>query len=497
MQKKAIIIRFLLVFGVLVLGNVLLTQIHLRADLTADKRYTLSSLSKEITKEVNAPITVRAYFSDDLPPEYLRVQRRFRQLLAEYEQNMGANLYYEFVNPNKADHIEEEAIQRGVKPTLVGKRKRDRLEQQKVYAGAMIQMGENSAVIPIIRPGDNMEYEITLAIKKLIDGKKPEIAFIRGIGSPAIYQMKQWVNDLNVRYEVSDININNIREIPKKYEAIVIAAPMDTMRNEHFDKLDKYLSEGGNAFIAAPAIYGDLMEMRIDHTPNRVRDWLSNYQIDLKPRAVVSERSGYITVQERVKGVPQNKEVDFPFFPIATDFPPHPINQSISSLFLPFAGEVGLGPKGRDYWKVEEVVRLSGKVNSIPVPIKFDPYYQWKSTDFRNHSFTMALALDGEKVKYGKLFVVNCAHFLVNDMGDRFQELNEDNIVLATNAVDWLTGQSDLSELRAKRPQKRPLASLDEQQKTLVKYGNVTGPILLLLFVGLWRFWVFLKKSKP
>jgi ABC-type uncharacterized transport system involved in gliding motility auxiliary subunit len=79
--------------------------------------------------------------------------------------------------------------------------------------------------------------------------------------------------------------------------------------------------------------------------------------------------------------------------------------------------------------------------------------------------------------------------FAVNGEGREAQQLQPDNVSLMTNAIDWLSDDTGLIELRTKGISSRPLdAQLEDGTKTLIKYVNFLLPIILIILFGIIRF---------
>ena len=66
----------LLIVGILIIFNLLSVQYYFRIDLTEDKQYTLSESTKNIMESLDEPITVKAYFSENLPPNIARTKKK-------------------------------------------------------------------------------------------------------------------------------------------------------------------------------------------------------------------------------------------------------------------------------------------------------------------------------------------------------------------------------------------------------------------------------------
>ena len=54
---------------VVVLANLVSTRLFFRLDLTAPHSYSLSASSKELVKNLEEPLSVKVFFSDNLPSE--------------------------------------------------------------------------------------------------------------------------------------------------------------------------------------------------------------------------------------------------------------------------------------------------------------------------------------------------------------------------------------------------------------------------------------------
>lgn len=164
-NKKEGLIQIGLIIGIAIVLCIFVNRLIWRADLTEDNRYTLSSASEQIAGQIEDPITVTAYFSEDLPPNLDLVKDEFRNFLDEFRAFSGGNLEYRFVNPNENDQTETEAQQAGIQPLLVNVRERDQVSQRRAYLGAVFQYGNQSEVLPVVRPNSSLEYEIALIVQ--------------------------------------------------------------------------------------------------------------------------------------------------------------------------------------------------------------------------------------------------------------------------------------------------------------------------------------------
>ncbi len=123
-KKTSLYSVFILVAGIVVLLNLLSDTFFLRLDFTADKRYTLSKATKDILKNLSRPVTVKAYFTRDLPPNIATTRRDFKDLLTEYSRISRGMVQFTFIDPNQSPESEQEAARSGVQPLIIDSREK-------------------------------------------------------------------------------------------------------------------------------------------------------------------------------------------------------------------------------------------------------------------------------------------------------------------------------------------------------------------------------------
>jgi ABC-type uncharacterized transport system involved in gliding motility auxiliary subunit len=114
MKLKNTAVTLPVIAAALIALNLISEKFFFRIDLTEDKQYTLSKATKDILKELDEKVTVKAYFSENLPPDFIRARKDFEDMLIEYNRLSGGKISYEFINPNKDVKLEEEALQAGI-----------------------------------------------------------------------------------------------------------------------------------------------------------------------------------------------------------------------------------------------------------------------------------------------------------------------------------------------------------------------------------------------
>ena len=121
-----------------------------------------------------------------------------------------------------------------------------------------------------------MEYSLTTALKKVSIADKPKLGFIQGYGEPTIQAMPQLMEQLSVLYEVEPFRIKDTASVPSYYKALVWVAPMDTVKQLEFAKIDQYLDQGGGLFLAHEHVQGDLQQGLLSKSGDiGIKSWLA------------------------------------------------------------------------------------------------------------------------------------------------------------------------------------------------------------------------------
>jgi gliding-associated putative ABC transporter substrate-binding component GldG len=496
LTRKKVQTSILLVLGIVLVINVIASRFFFRLDYTADQRYTLSKATKDILSQLSEPVTISAYFSEDLPPNIEQVRQDFRDMLVEYSSYSDGLIVYEFINPSESQESEMKAQQSGIQPIMINVRERDQMKQQRAYLGAIVQMGDTKEVIPFIQPGAAMEYSLSTSIKKLAVKDKPTIALLQGHGEASLSSISQLYNQLSILYSIEQVTFSDTAGVPLQYKTLVVIAPTDTVPPLHFKYLDEFLNRGGRLLVAINTVGGDLSTGMGNKTFTGFETWLKQRGIEVEENFVIDASCTNVMVRQQQGNFMMNTPVQFPYLPVITNFTEHPITDGLESVIMIFASPIRISSTDTSVVMIP-LVATSEKSGVQNVPIQFDVMKQWTLADFPLSSLPVALLVEGKVPGTSgyKMVVFSDGDFAVNGEGQNAQQLSEDNVSLMSNAIDWLSDDTGLIELRTKGVSARPIdTSLEDTTKTLLKYLNFLLPIFLIIIYGVFRFQIKRKK---
>jgi len=229
-----------------------------RLDLTQGRVFTLTSGSKAIAKAIEEPVTLTFYYSAKVSQGQPQVQtyaRRVRELLEEYARASGGKIRLNVVDPEPNSELEDEAEAAGVQGIPIA-------QGRNLYLGLV---GTNSVetreVIPFLDPQKErfLEYDISRLLYSLNNPKKKVVGLISALQLSGGFtmdprtrqprQMPAWQIAEQIRgtFELRPLN-GPQKEIPADVDVLMIAHPKG-LTDETLFAIDQYVLKGGRAIV--------------------------------------------------------------------------------------------------------------------------------------------------------------------------------------------------------------------------------------------------------
>ena len=175
MQNRSKYYKFSIYLVVIVLVNMAGATLFFRTDLTREGIYSLSPESKNVVSTLTEPLTIKAFFTKNLPAPYNSSEQYLRDLLEEYAIQGNKNFNYTIyeVSPQDTDTAGKDSKERklaesyGIMPIQIQDVEKDEVKFKQAYMGLVILHGDMVEKIPTISSTDQLEYDLTTAILKL------------------------------------------------------------------------------------------------------------------------------------------------------------------------------------------------------------------------------------------------------------------------------------------------------------------------------------------
>ncbi len=167
--------KFLIYAVIVVLINIVGITLFVRKDLTENKIYSLSDVSKEVVSTLTEPLTIKVFFTKNLPAPHNNTERYLRDLLTEYALHANKFFNYQFydVSPEteglgpSAKENQELANSYGIYPIQIQALEEDEVKFKVAYMGLVIIHGDIVEKIPTMTTIEGLEYDLTTAIQKV------------------------------------------------------------------------------------------------------------------------------------------------------------------------------------------------------------------------------------------------------------------------------------------------------------------------------------------
>ena len=479
-----------LVLAVLAVGavNFISRDLFFRLDFTENGIYSLSESSKKVVEKIEDRLTLKVYFSNDLPGEYGNNKRYLQDILEEYEAYANGNIHFEFYPPEGDEALASEARRYGIQPVQLQVIQNDKLEVKRVFMGIVFLYGDKRETIPIIQTTTGLEYEITTQIKKLVDAERQTLAVAKFSGQVA--ELSNVTEVLRQTYNVRDITLD--RAVPPSISLLIVPGVQDSVDEEQLGHLRSYVARGGNLFLGQSRIKADLRTQTGSPIQSNIFGFIEDLGMKLEENLVLDELCGNVTVMQTRGIFRLNTQLPYPFFPVVRQFGDHVTVNGLEQVQVLYASEITY-PEAADSAQAEGAAAVIPLMKTSNRSGEMTGFYNLRPTD---NPFFGSLNQPGKTVgalatvrsdtaaSVSQVLLVGDSEFLTDSGGGTIPE----NFIFVANAVDYLMGDSDLVALRSREVTARPLMVLSDAVRSKLKWANIVLPTILIIGYGLLRW---------
>ena len=545
--------NLLLLFGVLLLVNILAAFVHRRFDLTVDHRYTLSAAAKNIINKVEEPVMITVFLDGKFPPEFRRLQDETAQLLQEFAIK-NKNIHFEFVDPlandGDAQAIAQDFYQKGMTPARVSVKENGKSSETVIFPWAIARQGDKSVKIPLLKNKlgatdedrvnnsvQQLEYAFADALTQLVVPRTKKVAVMRGNGELPNANIADFVKTIRPYYLVAPFTLDSVEANPEKtlkeledYDLIIEPKPTTPYTEKEKYVLDQYTMDGGKSLWLV-----DKVAMENDSLFNpagaafalprnlNLSDFFFSYGVRINPVLINDIYSAPIVLASGQGN--DTRFTPYPWFysPLSSSPNSHPIINNIEAVKFDWASQIDTLKNG-----IKKTILLSSspetKVEGTPREISLQMINQKPQlSTYTSGEQTLAVLLEGkfksvyknrvkpfeisdplDVSKPTQMVIISDGDVIKNQLQkgkplelgfDRYTGNTYGNKEFLLNTVNYLLDDSGLIDIRSKEVSiaflnsEKVAAELEKWQ-----FINLILP-LLLLGVGAVLFNYFRKRS--
>ena len=500
-----------LMLVVVVFANIIFAFLPLRFDVTESRIFSVSDVTKETLQNLDDLITIKAYFSKDVPGTIALVREQVKDILGEYEHYGGSKIQIRIIDPGTDEKTAQEAQMQGIPPIRFNVLREGKAELTQGYMGLAILYGDKVETLPVILQQHlaTLEFDLTAGIKKVTSGKD----LVVGIANKeSIFISKDRLDFLQQllsrNYRVVSVDFADGNLIDSSITTLIIPGPTGELTDRQLYVLDQFVMSGRGALFF---VDGVLVDPNLGATPNKsnIFKLLSHYGVTVNKDLVYDPVShGKATFSQ---GQSLQFSTDYPYWPKISKegFSSESVLvNKLESIVLPWASTITVKGQGYDVLARTSggAEKKEGNFDLAPAGLFFPSAKDTKtgqaltvavrvSAPLASMFEKAVLADSGEKAQQSdaivkkvdsvRMIVIADANIIENGFMGRYEDTNA---VFVQNLIDGLTLDESLATIRAKAITDRPIAELDPTARSLVTYGNIFGVPVLVAIFALMRF---------
>ncbi|MFH1427452.1 MAG: GldG family protein, partial [Patescibacteria group bacterium] len=457
-KKSDSSLTVIIIIGILIVVNFFSYQIFFRWDLTQNKDYSISDVSKKTVANLDDNVNIKVYFSKNLPSQFITLSQEVADILDEYENYSNGNLRVEFIDPDKLENAEQELYILGIPALQFNVLEKDNYQVVKGYLGMVVQYGDKKEAIPIIEDTNNFEYQVTLAIKKVTSDEINTIGIVSSNSSLSLETIDTAYEKILELYQVRTVDLETAESISPELKTLIVIGPKDAFSEEELKKIDNFFMQGGSLLFLVDGVKVEegLFAIKNDINLNTL---LENYGLKINSDLVLDASSGMASFSTGLFTI----SVNYPFWPkiLKENFSKdNAAVAKLETLLLPWASSVDIISSKID--QANTVYELVKTTNQSWVQLDnydLNPQQRFSPTgDVRQRN--LAISVFGKfsspynqgSTESSRIIIIGDSDFI----SDNFLRQSPDNLTFFQNIIDSLSLDEDLINIRSKGVTERP-----------------------------------------
>ena len=274
------VVGLVLVGAIAASSVVILANLPLRCDMTAENLYTLSKGSKAVLGQLTEDVTLKYYVSSssaEMPMALKTYAQQVGNLLKEYERAGGGRLVVEEYDPKPDSDAEEWAQRYGVEPQTGGNP-----FGQGIYFGVVAVCGDREETLGVLSPRteSTLEYDLTRLVTRVAWPERPVVGVMTSLPdvlggqmNPMMMQMGQrppqgWAafSELAKDYDVRTVEPDSDK-IDDDIKTLVVVHPKN-LSDKALYAIDQFVLRGGKLVACVdPFSIKDMQSSRSQQNP--------------------------------------------------------------------------------------------------------------------------------------------------------------------------------------------------------------------------------------
>ncbi len=529
-----------------------------RFDFTAEKRYTISPISRGVLDSLPQTVKVTVYLDGNLSGGMKRLQRATSDLLTDLQAYSHGKLVVEYIDPLKdlpadqQDQVIQDLQVRGIEPTQLSVKTDEGVSSKVIFPWAMVTSNSKSMPVNLLYQQrqmslsaddvinnsiQNLEYAFTAAIKRSVNGGEQAIGFTTGHNELNDVQLNDAIKSLSDGFIVGRVDLKSIPlDSLAKIKMLVIPKPQNPFTELEKFKLDQYIMHGGRTLWAIDQVSAELDSLR-GHGGEQLSfakqlnldDQLFVYGIRINYDLIADLNSAQIPVSTGNLGrQAQIQLVPWLYYPILLPLTKHPIIKNLDGIRAEFVSTIDVLETKNTTKTPLLITSPYNKKLTVPHPLSLQSIEQAPDPkEFQSEPKLVGVMLEGKftsgfknrpvpdgitdvatpinESKPTKMIVISDGDIFKNQVAadgspyqlgfDHYSQETYGNKNLLLNVADYLTDDSGLIDLRTKEIKLRLLDKAKVRSEKLYwQVINTVLPLFLVLIFAIFQHYTRRRK---
>ncbi|HZH37276.1 MAG TPA: Gldg family protein, partial [Flavisolibacter sp.] len=337
----------------LVFINMVAASLHGRADLTEDKRYSLTKTTKELTRNLPNNVNIDVFLKGEFPSGFRKLSTSTQEFLSVLRETNPGRINYRFISPEEdagdgrtwGDSLRA----MGVEPINLTVQVKAGEENRNIFPYAMLSAGGRTEVVNLFQSSKRnisegelnnaeamMEYQFTKSLDRVVNPQMASVAYATGNGQPTTAETADLQQVVGSNYNLKTLDLSVQPFVPREAHVLLVVKPTNGFSESQKLKIDQYLMNGGKVLMFLDNLHAEQDSLRFrpelvayDRNLN-LGDMLFTYGIRINPDLVMDLQCDFLPFA--VGGTAENPQYEFlhwNYYPLFESKGNHLINKNL------------------------------------------------------------------------------------------------------------------------------------------------------------------------
>lgn len=352
-KNKQTSFRWIGLLAALLAINVAAARLHTRADLTEEKRYSLTQATKELAGKLQNNVVIDVFLKGEFPSGFRKLSTSTQEFLGVLKEANPGRITYRFISP------EDEAANgkswgdslkaMGVEPINLTVQVKAGEENKNIFPYALLHAGGRTELVNLFQSSKRnisvaelnnaeamMEYQFAKALDRITNPQRASVAYAIGNGEPTTAETADLQQVVGSNYLLKTLDLSVHPFVPKEAGVLLIVKPATGFSEAQKLKIDQYVMNGGKVLMFLDNLHAEQDSLSFkseliayDRNLN-IDDLLFTYGVRINLDLVMDLQCDFLPFA--VGGSPSNPQYEFlhwNYYPLFEARDNHIINKNL------------------------------------------------------------------------------------------------------------------------------------------------------------------------